>query len=249
MKHLRLIGVALVAVLAMSAVVVASASAAEPEFGRCKKEAGKFKDAKCDEETGTEFNWVPLKAGEKVKYDSSSGAGTLETHNLEKITCTSDTNEGELTGPKSGTVVVTFLGCESSGFKCKSSGQAAGTIVTNTLETELGYINAAKHEVGLSLKPKGELFVEFECVGGIIKVKTRGSVIGRMTPILEMSETSLLVFTKTGDPCSQEITAFEKLATDTLESSKNGGAFEGACEETTDVITLLPAGELLEIKA
>jgi len=248
MKSKKFIWLALTSVFVLNMLAVAPASAAEPEFGRCKKEAGSFKDPKCDEGGGTEFNWVPLKAGEEVKFESTSGVGVLETASLERIHCQTDKDAGETKGPKEDLVVVRFFECESSGFKCMSKGAAAGEIVTNELESELGYINAAKHEVGLDLKPSGELFVEFECVGGIVKVKTRGSVIGRITPVLEMSNEFTLAFKKVSNPCTQEIERFEGELKDTLETSKNGGAFEGACEETTDTIKFSPAGEKLEIK-
>ena len=240
---------ALVAVFALSAVASATASAAEPEFGRCKNEAGTFKDSNCTVGGGTAFKWVPLAEGEKVKFTSTSGEGFLETANGEKVTCTADTNVGETNGPKKDVVTVTFTGCTSSGFKCNSAGAAAGEIKTNKLLSEIGYINKAAKEVGLRLKPEGELFVEFECVGGIVKVKTKGAVIGKYTPVNEMNEKFVLnLKCVAGKKGVQEIEKFEGGLKETLASSKNGGAFEAACNNSgEDKITF--TGNKLEVKA
>ena len=51
MKHLRIMGLCLVAVFAFVAVAAASASAAEPEWGGCVKLAkakGNYTEAKCE---------------------------------------------------------------------------------------------------------------------------------------------------------------------------------------------------------
>jgi hypothetical protein len=244
MLRIRMVGLALVAVFALSAIAASSASAALPEFGRCKHETGKYSKANCEEGEGSAYNWVPLKEGEEVKFKSTSGAGTLETEGGTKVTCKEDIDEGHTTGPKTDVVTVRFIGCESSKIKCTSAGAASGEIVVKEALSELGFIKAP--EVGLALKPaKGsEIFVEFSCLGGIVKVKTKGSVIGKLTPSSEMTETFTLVFKSAGGG-KQEIKKFEGGAEDVLSSSINGGAYEPASEETTDTIKFT---EKLEVK-
>jgi hypothetical protein len=47
-KHVRILGMAIVAVLAIAAIAVSSATAASPEWGKCEAQAGgKYEDANC----------------------------------------------------------------------------------------------------------------------------------------------------------------------------------------------------------
>lgn len=199
----------LVAAFALSAVAAASASATLPEFSNYP-----------------------------VKFESKSGKSILEA-SKEKIECTKDTNKGEITGPKTDVVVVTFEGCTTASglVECGTK----GTIKTNELESELGYINAANKEVGLSLKPKtsGGLFAEFECAG--VKIKVKGSIIGKITPVNTLTSTFELVFKCVSG--KQEIEKFEGGLTDVLEVEK-GGKLEEGCETSTDTITTATAGEI-----
>ena len=117
--RIRMIGLALVAVFAMSAIVASAASAALPEQ---LPATGKF--------TGT------------------SGASTFETLKGEKVKCTSDTITGEITGAKTSKSTITFKGCEGLGLKCNTSGAGSGEIVLNVTGT-LVYIMKSTKEVGL----------------------------------------------------------------------------------------------------
>ena len=50
MRHVRMLGLCLVAALALGAYAVSSASASGPEWGKCEaKTGGKYKDANCTE--------------------------------------------------------------------------------------------------------------------------------------------------------------------------------------------------------
>ncbi|MGH2864524.1 MAG: hypothetical protein ACRDJX_04660 [Solirubrobacteraceae bacterium] len=227
MKRIKIIGLALVAVFALSAVVAASASAALPEF-------------------------VPGAA--KTKFTSKSGESFLEA-SKQVIKCKSDTNKGELVGTtkKEDTVTVTFLGCESLTLKAKCQNTTTkGKIVTNLLVSLLGYINAAKKEVGLSLSPKtaGGLFAEFECAEVKVKVgegtgKGGNSVIGRVTPVNKLvtpPETFALSFNCVSE--KQEVEKFEGGAKDVLEAEIGGLGWEEACESSQDTILFKVAEEL-----
>ena len=217
MIRMRTLIMAFVAVLAMSAVAAASASAALPEFSKTK-----------------------------VKVTGKSGAGTLETVTGTKVTCTGGTSSGEITAEKTvSKTLVIFTGCASSGFKCSTSGAASGELKTKELTGTLGYLTKSTKEVGLDLKPaSGTEFIEFECAGGIVKVKVTGSVICPLTPV----NTSTTTFTLTCKQKAgvQEFKKFEGGEEDVLKTSKNGGAAEGSGEETT---TTLTASEAAEIKA
>jgi hypothetical protein len=217
MTRIRMILLSLLAVFAFSAVASASASAELPEFSP---------------------------GAAKTKFTSKSGVSILETSG-QKIECKSDTNSGELTGPKTDTVTVTFLKCESVALKAKCQNTTTeGKIVTNVLVSTLGYINKANKEVGLSLSPKaaGGLFAEFECSGIKIKVgegtgKGGNSVIGRITPVNKVvvpPETFALNFKCVAE--KQEVEKFETGTTDVLEAKIGEGEWERACETSADTI-------------
>jgi hypothetical protein len=217
MTRIRVVGLCLFAAFAIAAVASASASAALPEFG------GPF----------------------PKPFTSKSKKSTFETVKGTKVTCTVDTNAGEITGPKTGTVTVRFTGCRSSGLPCQSKGAAPEEIVTNVLSMTLGYISKAKKEVGIDLSsPTGAPLVEFECAG--FPVQIRGSVIGRITPVnkkVTPPKPFLLKFAQTGG--KQKITKFEAGPISVLEGSF-GGPFEEVGFASTDELTF---AEVVEIKA
>lgn len=110
MGQLKLLTVALVAVLALG-VVAASAAQAEPTL-----EAASY----------------------PVKVEAKGEAGSL-TAGSNVITCTKNTAKGEIESPgKLGKVTITWTGCESSGSKCKSEAEgnslkgASGEIIVET---------------------------------------------------------------------------------------------------------------------
>jgi|SRR5579862_9173222 len=244
MKPLKMLGACSLALLALS-VVASPTSAALPEFS---------KSGVC-EQTGT-LIWLytnntcttdsATTTGEFAKspFFSESGASTLETVSGVQVTCTKAIDQGETTGPKAiAQLTVKFKGCSSGGHTCGSS----GTITTNHLQGALGYINKTAKEVGLDLlaEATGGLLMEFNCEGGITNVHVRGSVIGKVTTVNTLTSSYLAAFTLTTKG-KQNITKLEGGAEDVLETSKEGGAFEGSALETTD--TIFPLAEI-EIKA
>jgi len=186
MRRIRIVGLCLVSVFALTAFMASSASAL-PEFGKCVKVAAgvesKYSDANCVvKHKGTgEFNRVKAKEITKSKLTGASGTSFLEGESGVKIVCSSGTNVGELN--KKGTslsakgvknVVATFAGCgiPAFGLQCKSAGAGSEEIVTNTLEGSLVYKSKAKKEVLQELHPhlKGGAFASFECGGGAVTV-------------------------------------------------------------------------------
>jgi hypothetical protein len=104
------------------------------------------------------------------------------------MTCQGETDEGEITSPKTEVVNVTFTGCADAGRKvpCQSEGAAAGEIKDFPLEGELGFIKrGARPSVGVDLKPTGlsaPVLAGYECTGAPGRVLMEGSVIGSIGP-------------------------------------------------------------------
>jgi hypothetical protein len=207
MKRITVVGLCLMAVLAMSAVVASSAFAGA-EVGECVKnltKTGKYADKGCQtlsvgENTG-KYDWKKGVTAEHAATTAKSktaslvgAAGTIE--------CKKSSSVGEWTGNKTNEEVVTFVGCEIKSpeltGECHSSGQAEGTIVTNKLKTTLlgagdtslefnsGTSKYEPKTVGAGevwnqfRGPSGELEsvqAEYEC-GKVVVIKTFGNLAG-----------------------------------------------------------------------
>ncbi|HEX5851723.1 MAG TPA: hypothetical protein VFY36_01400 [Solirubrobacteraceae bacterium] len=237
----KLIGLALVAAVALSAVVVASASAALPEIVKPG--------------TATELTKKTIK--------TKGGASTLETASGTTVTCTGNTAVGRGQGTKQVTkTVVKFTGCKSSGFACQSAGAAANEIVTKEVEGEIGYIfPEANKQVGLDLWPSSRtamektlhefnaIFVKFTCAG-FLNDEVRGSVIARMTPVnksVKAGSPFTLNYKKGTNPGEQEIQSLKNVeggVVDVLESKLAGGGFEKANQQGEAEVTFEEDAEL-----
>lgn len=221
MLRIRIIGLALVAVFAVSAMAAGTASAAEHlEFGECVKlttKTGKFTDENCTTESAKkegEFEWKGFTAN--IPFTSSSGAGELLTVGGHKVNCTADSNKGEITGAKTDTVTVTFTNCTTvvAGItvKCTSAGQAAGTIVSNPLKSLLVWLKTTPPlEAGILLEPvTPPTFATFVC-GGLETLTVRGSVIAPITALNVMSTSFILNYVQTGG--KQAVTQYQSTCT------------------------------------
>ena len=168
MKRIRIVGLCLVAVFAMSAVIAASsASAAFPQFTACAKvvvkESGQWNNKECTipskhvvkakpvEGSYELESWEHLK---KKTLSGKNGVSTLLSYIPESeaefwkggtvvgtVTCKNAKSTGEITGEKTTTTTVTFAGCTSEGKKCTSlqALEKVGDITTNKLETVMGF--------------------------------------------------------------------------------------------------------------
>ena len=169
MKRIRITGLCLVAVFALSLSLVASASAAQPVFYGVAE--------------------IGQKVEPPIKISGTLGAAFLEGKNSKaKIECTGGTATGEITGPtSSANNVTTFTGCLTAGLKCESAGQAEGVIVTAALEGSLGNVTSTTPGIRLfapgeaGKEPKTGSLATFECGGGVVKVVVTGSVIGSLS--------------------------------------------------------------------
>jgi len=219
MQRTRILGLALVATMAIAAVAAASALAAAPEF-------------------------KPASGTLTVK----SGTGKLEVKGATfGITCKSDKGSGSITGAKTSTFTVDFEGCTTLGglVKCNSKGDAAGIILTGgaaDLTTSLG------STVLLFLTSPKETIVEcvgvtITILGASEGTKNNGLVCP-VTPIAKKVKTTEH-YTATCATTSKGVNKFTKAVppgggaevTYILEAKEGSGSYEQASEETTEEIS------------
>ena len=98
------------------------------------------------------------------------------------VECETEHASGEAAGANEvAGISVRFKGCQSFGVPATGFGLPAGEIQVNPLKGKLGYINKAKHEVGVLLEPATPgLFTAFEIFegGGEIEVGVGNSTEG-----------------------------------------------------------------------
>lgn len=199
MRRIKMMGLCLVAAVALTAVAVSSASAALPEYQVCakvaknaeKKYTGKFSDKLCStsEPKGEgKYELESWEAAKKKGFKGKNGVSTLDSYIPENeatpwtggtvvgtVSCKSGKSEGEITGPKTSTVTVEFKTCTSEGKKCTSEGQKAGVIKTKLLNATLGFIEPGVVGSDVEAADKG-VSAAFNCEG--LEIVTVGSVIG-----------------------------------------------------------------------
>jgi hypothetical protein len=247
MKHIKILGPCLMALLMMNAIVAVTASAEKPAFMKCvAKEGGKYEDSGCSKEgTKKAFEEVELKEGQKVNFKSTSGKGELKAAGLPTVKCSSDTNTGETTGPKHVLATVLFHGCESEvtkiKVKCTSAGQAEkGQIETHPLIGWLFYISKEKAEVGMFFEPKEQTgekapftFAEFEC-SSAAKIKVKGCVASKAISPINKHTTGPFTM---AFPGPTKLTYKEKEKECILKAKLNEATEVNAEEITTDEVT------------
>jgi hypothetical protein len=250
MKRTKVLGLALVAVFAISAVVSATASAVLPAFFHCSQVAkgtGTYptkvaceKKEKAGEEP-REWSITEVVAGSKIKFSTKGGTATLKAAG-NTVECEESVtpNEDEITGPKSVTSkAVKFKGCHKGTTECKSTGAAAKEIVTKPLVGEIGYLSSSAKTVGTKLAPSpAGTFVEFTC--GTASTTVEGCVVGQDKNVNELTTTSKLIYKELEG--HQEFRGFEGATNCEL---KAFGLF-GAVEITEVTMT---TAEAVEIRA
>ncbi len=180
MKRIRIVGLCLVAMFALSAVAAASASAEEPEYMTCVKMKGGNYEKGCGEKVLAGSGKAELEpVASKTKFTSKSKAATF-TIGTHKVTCKKDTDEGEFTTPGYDKEKITFSGCILDGNKknpCESEGAPSGTIVTKELISQLVLLDEAETKVGVVLVGEhlGE-WAKFGC--GSEEFSLVGAVLG-----------------------------------------------------------------------
>jgi hypothetical protein len=156
MARWNIAGVCMVAALAVGVMASATASA-EPEF----------------------LTKAVVKEGESIPFSGTVGASFFEAKSGTKITCTSGTITGEVTGPNSvGNTVVNAFGCESGGGQCENGPQNK-EIHSEVLAGVLGGITSTLPGLKLFSEAdgKGGVAVQFKC-GNVLNVIVKGEVTG-----------------------------------------------------------------------
>ena len=155
LKRFRIVGLCVVAVVAITVVGAASASAALPEFKL----------------TGTATFAGVSKTGVK---------DVLETVKGETVECNKDKSKGEITSGKAGAlkkVKVLFEECSGPlGSECGNV--SSKNIETNELEGTLVYAASAKSTVLLLLNSVGTRFAKYECLG-LFGIKSTFEIRGK----------------------------------------------------------------------
>jgi hypothetical protein len=242
MKRIRIMGLCLVAVFAMSVAAASTASAA-PDYGKCVKKAvsggAGFSDAGCTKAVATKALYEWQKGGATgVTYTTNIKAGTLatlETVKKEKVVCKGETSTGTILSETTTETTPTFTGCEALKLKCSTPGEPEGTIAVSALEGELGIekkgTTAATNKIASNLFRQGNRggeIVEFTCGGFTIKVK--GTVL---FPVTANKMLTLATVKFTASKGLQKPEKFEGGAKETLSSSFGGGAFEQSGQTIT----------------
>jgi hypothetical protein len=173
MKRIKTMGLCLVAALALGAMTASLAQAESPPEFFTKAPVG-----------GT--------APSEVKETNTLGISFLEGKTSKaKIECEKGSGEAVVSGPKSTKEALTlFKVCEIKALSLPCENKGAGTkeIETKNLVGELGLIATTKD--GIRLKPEtGTYLAEFECGGGAIQIKVKGSLIGEITGSAKAGET------------------------------------------------------------
>jgi hypothetical protein len=245
MTRIRIAGLCLVALFAISAFG-ASSALAFPERGTCKaakKGAGEYLDSLCQTpglKGGPKKEFVWVAQAKATAFTSTTGVATLKSFTpegaeLPAVTCTKSKGKGKALTSTTSESVVTFEGCTSAGEKCTGGAKAkAGQIITFTLDGRMGTIGGGSG-VGEVLKGAGPggLSSEFKC--GANEIKTEGAVIGEVSPVnVKAATTSKLSFVATGSTQQFELlNGTEEFHLQTEINGLGGGTFPFKSTEET----------------
>jgi hypothetical protein len=259
MRLIRLMGLAVVAIVSLG--IATTASAAPPEFGRCVAAIGKtgaYKGTSCTAPAGGKgaYNWLPG-PGPAPAFSGSGEKVGLETPGKLKLICGAATFDGAYSGPKTVLVTLDLIGCENAATKqkCQTTLVKEGEIEAE-LEGEIGFISGgAKPVVGLDLKPPASSsssnVTTFQCgkAGEVPSVNAvvEGSVIGPIKPINHMVEEFKLTYAETNGV--QAVRQFEGGAQDTLVAKLLSGGQTKTEEIALRAGILMTNDERMEIKA
>jgi hypothetical protein len=182
-----------------------------------------------------------------VEEKTGKGEGTTTNEKGEPIKIKWEKDEikgtSNATGLKSSgnTLFSTSLG----GVKCKSPGAKEGEVKTAPLTATLGFINKAKNEVGLEVKPsEGEVFAKFTC--GEVTVEIKGAVIGSIGPVNKLVELGSHFTTEFAQKeGKQAIKKFEGGAEVGLSIRLSGGSFRAAAFQDSGELFFSEVAEIV----
>jgi hypothetical protein len=261
MKRIGIVGLCLIAASVAGGLLTASASAALPEYASCAKVAkgakGHYANSVCSEvAVGGEGKYEIESGFSKAAFTSKGGKTRLEASEVpEAMLCSATKFVGELTGSKGEkNIIATFSGCEAAGSKCNSAGAKPGTIVTNPLRGELGYIagkGTGTPTVGVLLSQQETTYAaEFACEG--LTARVHGPLIAEISgDINTLSTSSAYAFRQSGG--IPQYTSFEggTFLEDVWRWEFNrGSGFEPEGGQPSGLeLTATATSEALEIKA
>ena len=160
MRHVRMLGLCLVAVLAVCAYAVSSASAL-PEFGKCEaKTGGKYKDPNCTEKAkkgGGAYEWKKGKTLKPVKFSGHNvGSGGVLVSGIRSCVSPSGTY-GRVTRSK----------CKALGGEEVETSPSEAQRIECTSESNHGEISGSKSLKNIDVEFKGcALFGTSPCSNG-----------------------------------------------------------------------------------
>jgi hypothetical protein len=180
MLRAKTLGIALVAVFAMSAVVASAA------FGASEFKTKTFPVTFTGKGTDPEFE----SAGKNI------------------VKCEKSESTGKVTGATAAEVAVTYSGnCELKAETPLKITEKCPTIKTTALATEPVEKLNKSTKTGLDIKAKSGAIAEFTCEGSDkVKVKVTGSVICESTPIGKKATKGEIICKQTATPGEQEFT-------------------------------------------
>jgi hypothetical protein len=256
MRRLRIIGLCVVALLALGAVAASAAMAEDPAIYECAKAAkegktykGHYSSKKCEAssyhaEGGQKYELQEWNKAKPKAFKGKGGGANLEIEGVGGVTCTKSSNTGQFTGGKSaGKITAIFTGCLLHSDPCTSAGAKSGEVKTKALDGVVGWISKAKEEVGVELKAEAGLY-EAEFVCGELNLRVSGAVIGLVKPPYNhFTKEVTLVFEQSGGV--QKPTK--------LEGGPTAGLFteidEGVKHPSAESTEVTGKGEELELQA
>jgi hypothetical protein len=160
----------------------------------------------------------------------TGGAAILETLSGKRVEAASTDVLALVLGPTLFDLHIEYLKVKSEGSACKNGGKTEAVLLN--LLGHFGLADPGIVPAALLLVPSG---FEFECLGGLAKIKLRGAAIGTITtPSMgEESEELALLFkqTKGISEYATFLLGAETLTNQIEETSLNGGAFERSGQE------------------
>jgi hypothetical protein len=169
-------------------VVSSPAPGSEPGWWECAKKTGSVFQKGCRATGGKAGYELQPGLGKGKAFKGKGGEAKLHTSIPGKgdipVECEKFKDEGHAALPNLQVKVkATFSKCKFAGLPCQS-GTKKGTIETNSLAGELGYVSKSPLKVGASLyaesEPGAGLEAEFTCTGAA-KIRVHGGVIGTQT--------------------------------------------------------------------
>jgi hypothetical protein len=197
LRHVRILGLCLLAAFAFGAVAAVTASAeggpegGTPGYDKCVKATkvgktyvGEYSEKECKTKASpAKTGKYELEAVDSGKFEAKSKSTTLTTHTTKgvavTVVCKKDKVRGEIVSENEVSIeTITFEDCLVNGEKSKPCGNVGPeTIETAPQEALLVWLDKEKTEAGVLLI--GERFAAFKC--GAEEVVVDGGVEGTVT--------------------------------------------------------------------